>query len=238
MTFRVLIADDDPEIGPYLKAIVEEVADVEVVFIAKNGKEAVQQVVACRPDLVFLDIDMPEMNGIEVARLLRQLRPDLYFVFATVHPEFSLEAYEVYCYDYLLKPLDEKRIVKTVSRIKEQALANRRRGPKEPQSILVQVDDRRIFINPSEILYIECCKPKLLIKTTKGDYLTQCDMATLEQKLDHQLFFRCHKGYLVNLKQIREITPSGRTFEITLHSGDKVMLSRTREKTLREKFGI
>jgi DNA-binding LytR/AlgR family response regulator len=94
------------------------------------------------------------------------------------------------------------------------------------------------MIDPNEILFVESQNHKVRIKTQHGEYLTRSDLNILEQKLNPRLFFRCHKGYLVNLKKIKEIVPLDRTFEIIMRSGDKVLLSREREKVLREKFEI
>ncbi len=92
VNLKVVIAEDDLSTAVYLKKIIEEVPDVEVVSIAGNGKEAIRQVEIHQPDVVFLDIDMPEMNGVEAAQELAEMRPGLYFVFATAYPDYTLEA--------------------------------------------------------------------------------------------------------------------------------------------------
>ena len=101
---------------------------------------------------------------------------------------------------------------------------------------MIEVDSKQVFLDPAEILFIESRKHKLLIKTINCEYLTAGDLLTYEQRLNLHNFFRCHKGFLVNLNQLKEVVPIGRTFEIVLRSGDKVLLSRNREKALREKL--
>lgn len=108
MALEVLIADDEQYVAVYLKKIIEKVEDVKVVAIAGDGKEAVKMVEKLRPQVVCLDIDMPEMNGIAVARELAEVYPQLNFVFVTAYPDYALEAFELYSFDYILKPLDEK----------------------------------------------------------------------------------------------------------------------------------
>lgn len=238
MPMRVLIADDDPEASSYLKSIIEDVMDVAVVGVAQDGKDAVDQAEANHPHVVFLDIDMPEMNGVEVARVLSDLQPDLIFVFATGHADYWREAFELYTYDYILKPFDEQRIRRTVRRLRDRVFNDQVRKAKENQSIMIQIDERRVFLDPDEIIFIECQKPKLLIKTVNKNYLTVGDMVRMEEKMNPVKFFRSHKSYLVNLRYLKEIMPSGRTFEILLSTGDKILLSRNRERVLRDRFGI
>jgi len=235
---RVLIADDDPATAAYLKKVIEEVPGVEVVSIAGDGKETIRQVEIYRPDVVFLDIDMPGMNGLDAARELAEMRPGLFFVFATAFPEFALEAFELYSFDYILKPFDEARIRRTVRRLRDRVAENSSRESQQSPGILIEIENQKIFIDPEEILCAESRRRKVLIKTEKGDYLTAGDLNRLEQKLNPRVFFRCHKGYLVNLKRIKTIIPSGRSYDIILDSGDRVFLSREREKELRERFAL
>lgn len=228
---RVIIADDNNEAALHLKKIIEEVCGVSVIGIAKTGREAVKMAELYEPEVIFMDVAMPDMNGIDAARELSKIQPDLYYVFVTAYPDFALKAFELYSFDYILKPFDEKRIKKTVRRLKEKTA-------KQPlDNLAVRVGNRRVILNLHEILYIEKQLSKILIKTTAGEeYLTFGDLKMLEIKLGPQNFFRCHKGYLVNLKQIREIIASGRTYELLLCSGNKILLSREREKILRQKL--
>jgi len=166
VSLKVVIAEDDLATAEYLKKIIEEVPDVEVVSIAGNGKEAIRQVEIYQPDVVFLDIDQ------------------------TQHKEV----------------------------------------------ILIKSDKHKLVIHPEEILFIESCGHKILIKTERGEHLVPGRLGELERRLDPRVFFRCHKGYLVNIEKIREIVPSGQSYNIVLHSGDRVFLSREREKVLLKKF--
>jgi DNA-binding LytR/AlgR family response regulator len=232
---KVLIADDDPATAAYLKKVIEEVPGVEVVSIAGDGKETIRQVEIYRPDVVFLDIDMPGMNGVEAARELAEMRPGLYFVFATAYPDYTLEAFELYSFDYILKPFDEKRIRKTIRRLRDKVRKNQ---TQHKEVILIKSDKHKLVIHPEEILFIESRQHKILIKTERGEHLVPGRLGELERQLDPLLFFRCHKGYLVNLEKIREIIPSGQTYVIILHSGDRVLLSREREKDLLKRLGM
>lgn len=236
MDLKILIVDDEPVSGAYLQRIIEEVPESQVVHVATSSIEALQQAEIHKPQVVFLDIDMPEMNGLEVAQILLEKQEDIYLVFATAHPDYALQAFELYSYDYILKPFNAARIKKTIRRI-----INHINQPSMPQAkadtiFKLEIKGRKIFLKAADIFYIESRQPKrIYIKTARTDYLIRGDLNTIEQKLKTYSFFRCHRAYLVNLEYIKEIVPSGHTFEIILQSGDKVLLSRQHEKILREK---
>jgi len=230
----VLIVDDEPAVGLYLKTIVEEIPGVRVIAVTTSGKEALQKAAIYLPQVVFLDIDMPDMNGLELARALAERHEDICLVFATAYPDHALQAFELYAVDYILKPFNEKRIDKTVRKLL---------GKTQPQSssklasenlITLEIHSEKKCLNPNEILYIESRKPRTIIKTLSETYIIRGDMDTFEIMLQPYEFYRCHRSYLVNPKHIKEIIHSGRTFQIGLTSGEMILLSRHREKGLRE----
>lgn len=237
MELKILIVDDEPMIACYLRNIIAAVPGTRVVDVATSAREALQQAEIHKPQAVFLDIDLPQMNGLELARILQQRQKDIYIVFATAHPDFALQAFELYTFDYILKPFNEARIKKTVCKLREKI--NRPLADINAEHIFrMEYNGRAIFLKSADIIYIESRSPKrIFIKTVKNAYLIRGELNTIEQKLNPLGFFRCHRSYLVNLQQIKEIIPSGHTFEIVLHSGDKVLLSRQHEKILRESYG-
>jgi len=236
MELRILVVDDEPVTGYYLQNIIEEVPDTRVVNVAISAREALKQTELHEPQVVFLDIDMPEMNGLELAKLLLERQKSIHIVFATAHPDYALQAFEIYSFDYILKPFDTERIKKTVRKLKEKMNPQILPALSANTTLRLEYNGRKVFLKSADILYIESRQPKrIFIKTIKSTYLIRGDLNTLEQNLKQQGFFRCHRAYLVNLKQIKEIIPSGHTFEIILYSGDKVLLSRKHEKVLRER---
>ena len=231
MSLKVLIVDDEAAVALYLKTIVEQVPDTTVVTISASGQEALRQFEIHHPQLVFLDIDMPGMSGLEVARLLSEKNENIYFVFATAYPDYALQAFELYSFDYILKPFNEERIKKTLRKIKRQTNTSSYALNKNT-TIMVEHEGQKIFLNPGDIHYIESQKPKVKIKTGNNAYKITGDLKTLESQLKKHGFFRCHRGYLVNIKQIKEIAPNGYTFQIILVSGEKVILSRQKKTQL------
>ncbi|PKM76959.1 MAG: DNA-binding response regulator [Firmicutes bacterium HGW-Firmicutes-15] len=238
MSLRVLIADDNPDFCRYLKGIIEAVPDFTVVAMASNGKEAIILSQAYQPQVVFLDIEMPEINGVEAARELAKTQPDICFVFCTAYPDYALQAFELYSFDYILKPINEMRVKKTLERLMAKINGEQLSGNHSALGILFDTDNRQVYINSNEIMYIENSKPKVIIKTEKQIYLARGTLHSLEIRLNPYGFFRCHRGYLVNLTKVEALVPFGHTFQICLQSGDTVLLSRKREKILRDKLKI
>jgi DNA-binding LytR/AlgR family response regulator len=238
MTLKVLVADDNLDTRTYLKQIIEDVPNVKVVSVAENGKETIRQAELFQPDVLVLDIDMPEINGVDAARALEEIQPGLSFVFVTAFPDYALDAFELYSFDYILKPFDEKRIQKTIRRLRDRISKDQAERLHQLPGIIIEVNKQKIFVHPEEIIYIESRKHKVFIKTEKVTYLTAGDLNKIEQIISPHFFFRCHKSFIVNLKKIKTINPSGRSYEIILSSGDRISLSREREKKLRKNFGI
>lgn len=228
---RILIVDDEPATGFFLQSIIKEVPGV-VTDIATSGKEALNKALINQPQAVFLDIDMPDINGIELAHILAEEYEDLSLVFATAHPDHALEAFELYSVDYILKPFDHERIKKTVKKLMDKSkLYTLAEVP-----IPIKTKKQKVFLKPSNILYIETQSTGNVIKTFNRTYITREDIHSLEVKLQQNNFFRCHRSYLVNLKRVKGIVPSGRTFQIILDTDEKIPLSRKQKKLLRIKL--
>ena len=230
----ILIVDDDIPTGRYLKHIVSQVPGVNVVAVANSGFEALQLASKHKPQVVFLDVDMPDMNGLEVARRMAEWQSDMFFIFATAYPNYAMQAFELYSFDYILKPFDKERIKKTLRKINNRLSSQPFPAAKPKETISIQAHGKTYLLKPGEILYVESCRANILIKTLTAMHSLKGNLNTWEQKLAPYDFVQSHRSYLVNIKQIKEIGSRGRTFEILLKSGDKVPLSRSYERQLRE----
>lgn len=232
MSLRILIVDDEAAAGKYLRRVVEQIPGVKVVAVLTSGWEALELLPALRPRLVFLDIDMPGINGLETARAMAKIDPDLYFVFATAYPDYALQAFEMYSFDYILKPFDEARIKKTVTKLIERSNTPppRHRG----ETLVLENEGEHYFIQPEDIIYAESWKRKLRLRTTRGDFVTTGDLTSLGQRLQSFGFFRSHRCYLVNIRQVNKVISTGYTYEIILKSGERVLLSRHQARALRQ----
>ena len=228
---RILIVDDEPATGLFLQSIIKEVPGV-ATDIATSGKEALKKALINQPQAVFLDIDMPDINGIELAYILAEKYEDLSLVFATAHPDHALEAFELYSVDYILKPFDSERIKRTVKKL----IYNTKHFYSTEAPIPVKTTTQNVFLKPSNILYIEARNRGNIIQTFNATHITKENIHSLDIRLQQHDFFRCHRSYLVNVKRVKEIVSSGRTFQIILDTEAKIPLSRKQEKALRIKL--
>jgi len=229
----ILIVDDDVPTGLYLKHIVSQVPEVNVIGVADSGSEALRIASDHKPEVIFLDVDMPEMNGLEVARRMTEWQSDIFFIFATAYPDYAIQAFELYSFDYILKPFDEERIKKTLRKLNHRLTSQTLPAFNTKEVITIQTHEKTYLLKPEEILYIESCGAKIIIKTLTDAYYLKSDLHSWKDKLAPYGFVPSHRSYLVNINQVREIDCISRTYELTLKSGDKVPLSRTNEKQLR-----
>lgn len=241
-TLRALIIDDEPPARRKLRGFLGKEADFEVAGEAEDGAQAVEMIEKLRPDVIFLDIQMPEMDGFEVLQALscrRQVPPCI--VFVTAFDQYALKAFEVYALDYLLKPFDRERLQTTLQRVRDQlsrqpaALQQRldlllrrleERRP-YPSRFLVRSRGRVRFLKAEEIDWIEASANYVELHAGSRSYLLRETMHGMQAKLDPEQFVRVHRSHIVNLDRIREIQPWSRNdFIILLDSGAQVKMSR------------
>lgn len=225
---KVFIADDNEGMRLILRKAVEK-AGHEIVGEAVNGAQAVDMVEELRPDVIFMDIEMPDVDGVEAARKVQDIDPRIFIIFATAHEEFRKEAFEVYAFDYLVKPFEIKRVGETLERI--QALNEGREAPPpvapKPQmagkssKLLLRHKDGLSLVDAKDIILIQRENRSTVIYTPTEKHVTSETLSELEQRLPSDRFFRCHKSYIVNIERITRIYPYGRwTYIVKLKDTD------------------
>jgi len=223
---RVVIADDEPIARAGLRAILERVDDVEVVAEARTGREAAAAIAASRPDVVFLDVEMPELDGFGALDAVRAMGAPAEVVFVTAHPERAPEAFDVNAVDYVLKPLRPSRVLEAVSRAYQRRFGvARQSGP----TIGVKTGDRIRVLDQRTIDWVEADDEHVVIHSAGGARLRVREtLAGIERRLDAALFARLHRSTLANVARIREIQPyfHGDCYVILL-DGTRLRLSRT-----------
>jgi DNA-binding LytR/AlgR family response regulator len=248
---RVLLVDDEEPARIQLRRLLESDPGVQIVGEAANGIEALEQIPELRPDVVFLDIEMPGLNGFEVAGNL--VNPPL-IVFATAFDEFAVKAFEENALDYVLKPVQAKRIAQTLGRVRTALGSDRSEYDSAMREVLSRVDRDRdapvtrlaarrgkriIVLNLAEITHLGIDDKLVFAHAGKERYLVEKTVGELEQMLGGVGFYRISRGELVNLSHVRELLPwfSG-TYRAKLHDGTELDVSRDRARGLLNLMGV
>lgn len=249
MRIRTLIVDDIKLARTRLKQVLSEDPEIEIIGEGIDGHEAVSMIRNLNPDLVFLDVEMPQMNGFEVVEAIgAEEMPTV--VFVTAYDEFAVKAFEINAIDYLLKPIEEERFAKTVNRIKREIkelgrgdiesrllhLLNKVENKNEyARRIPVKTAHHTILITTEDIDWIRGAGNYLELHTGKDVYLIRERLHKLEQSLDPRYFVRIHRSTIVNVERIKALHPMFNDDHIiVLQNGVKLNLSRTYYKKLLE----
>lgn len=245
MTKKIVIIDDEPLARSIVAEYLQAHSDLELVAECNNGFEGVKAIMQHKPDLIFLDIQMPKINGFEMLEILDET-PCV--IFTTAFDEFAIKAFEANAVDYLLKPFDKTRFDIALKKWKEQKssekeidalLENTNKQPEEKNRIVVRNGSDIQIVPTSDIVYIEAYDDYVKIFTKDSYYLKKKTMSYYEQTLDSSMFFRTHRSFIINLQQLNKIEPLEKnTFVVILKSGKKVPLSRSGYSKIKELLGI
>jgi two-component system LytT family response regulator len=242
MTVRVMIVDDEELARQRIRRLLAREEGVEVVGEASDGMQAVESIRSLVPDLVFLDVQMPEVDGFAVLERLRpQLAPAV--VFVTAHDEHALRAFDVHAVDYLRKPFDAVRFKEAFSRARRRLAGTEAeerarkldallgqveaRPPRARERLMVRSDGRLYFVRVDDIDWIEAAGNYVKLHVGRDTHLMRETMAGIEKLLDSSRFLRIHRSAIVNLDRVREMQPwfSGE-YTVILRDGTQLRLSR------------
>jgi two-component system LytT family response regulator len=255
---RALIVDDEELGRRMLRSLLDPDEEVQVVGEAASAAEARRKISEQKPDLVFMDIEMPGGNGLEVLEDLGEFVP--YVIFVTAHPEFALPAFEVQASDYLVKPVQRQRFLGSVMRAKKRIAERRVAGlarqiagamgtngsgaaaprqsaqppaQKYADQMTIRVRRRMFSLEVSDISWIQGASQYSRVHTKNGEYLLSRTLASLECELDPRRFFRIHRSAIVNAAHVREVRSSGDgRYNIYLHGGQALPMGRARREIL------
>jgi two-component system LytT family response regulator len=231
---RTLVVDDEELARQVLRELLCAHQEIEVVAECRNGLEAVKAVAEYKPDLLFLDVQMPKLTGFDVLELIG---PDVPVIFVTAYDEYAMRAFEVHAVDYLLKPVGKERLAAALQRVTAQTsakkpasteLAMAARPPGQFAERLVVKDGTRVTLIPvAKLEYAEAQDDYVALSSEGKKHLKQQTIASLEAALDPKQFVRIHRSYLVNLERVTRIEPYGKDSRVAiLSNGAKLPVSR------------
>ena len=252
MKIQVLIVDDERLARQRLRQLLEDRAELEIIGECADGKEAVETIRKHRPDLVFLDVQMPELDGFGVLEALQGERLPA-VVFVTAHDRFALKAFEVHAIDYLLKPFDRERfetaLQRALERIKHHQtgqlsqhltalLAEVKGEPKHLERLAVKSSGRVVFLKTDDIDWIEAADNYVSLHVGAETHLHRETMSSLAEQLSPKKFLRISRSTIVNVERIKELQPLFHgDYVVILRNGTKLNLSRNYREALHQLMG-
>jgi two-component system, LytTR family, response regulator len=246
MPLTTLIVDDEPLARAGLRLLLEADADVTTIDEAASGDEAVDRIVDRRPDLVFLDVQMPEMDGFSVLERVGAARMPA-VVFVTAHDRYAIQAFDINAIDYLLKPVTEERFAQALVRAKARlqstdepstqirALLETLSSPtRHVTRVAVRSATRIFFVELEDVDWIQAAENYVELHVGRASHLLHVSMSALERALDPARFLRIHRSVIVNVRRIRELEPALHgEFVVTLKSGVRLQSSRTYHRKIK-----
>lgn len=241
MTIKAIIVDDERLAREGLKNLLSEINDLELIGEASNADEAIELVDKFKPQLMFLDIEMPEKNGFD---LLEDLIETPFVIFTTAYNEFALKAFEVNALDYLLKPIELPRLKEAVSRVKKLIIENDTaraddRKLAETDQVFIRDGEKCWFVKLTDIRMIESAGNYAKIHFDKFQPLIHKTLNALDERLSPTLFFRANRQQIINLQYIEKIEPFFNAgFLIYLKDGSKIEVSRRQAVKFKEMMSL
>jgi len=248
----VLIVDDEPLARRKLRRLLNQEGDFEIVGECSDGAQAIADIQAYKPDLVIMDMQMPEVDGLGVVHAVGPQHMPL-VVFVTAHDHYAVQAFEVSAVDYLLKPVNRERFQAAIARARAQMALGRtgevgqrlnalldqlKSGQEYSRRLMLKSEGRVYFLMVDEIDWIEAAHNYLLLHVGKKSHLIRETLASFEVRLDPDRFVRIHRSTMVNIDRIQEIHPWVRgEHAVLLHDGTRLPLSRSYYERLRHRLG-
>ncbi|WP_435415803.1 LytR/AlgR family response regulator transcription factor [Polaribacter aestuariivivens] len=237
---KVIIVDDENAGRKLIKEYLDDFPELILIGEANNGVDAVKIINEFKPDLVFLDIQMPGLTGFDVLTHLEEL-PQI--IFSTAYDQYALKAFEVHAVDYLLKPYTKDRFEKAVNKLASDTTKNKAQNLTSsllmetatyPEKILVESQNKLVTISVKEIIRIEAFGDYSKIITEDKTYLSNYGISRLEEKLETAIFLRVHRSSIINIDKIKELNKYGKSYDVTMQNKDVVRVSRGYMETIKK----
>lgn len=250
--FKAIVIDDEPAARRLMKSMLSDYAEIVIVIDeASNGREAVKKIEELKPDLIFLDIQMPDLTGFEVIEQLNH-KPNI--IFTTAYEQYAIKAFDTFSIDYLLKPIKEERLQQSIEKLKNFGVINQSfdlfnlqevikqlQAPQKSTALPIKTGDRITLLKYENIAYLEAQDKYVFIFTSDGQkHLTDQSLTTLSGKLPPQ-FYRIQKSFIINKDKIKEMHRhfNGRyLFLMDDKAGTRLTSGRTYHDLIRSEFGL
>ena len=242
---RIIIIDDEPLARSIVAECIGKHPDLEVVAECGDGFEGVKAITQHKPDLIFLDVQMPKINGFEMLELLEE-RPAV--IFTTAFDEYAIKAFDIAAVDYLLKPFSQDRFDKALQKWRDnrsvavpaaQTATEIIATEQQPQRVVIKLNNKIKIIPFEDIRFIEAAEDYVMIHTDEGRFMKHKTMAFFEQALNKDRFVRCHRSYIVDVQQIIRLEAYEKDSQIAiLRSGAKVPVSKSGYTRLKQILGV
>ncbi|MFC0558318.1 LytR/AlgR family response regulator transcription factor [Halalkalibacter alkalisediminis] len=239
---KTVIIDDEPYSRDELKFLLEQYEDIDIVAEADSGEKGLEMVMTKEPDVIFVDIEMPQMSGLELVKVLQNLKKMPLIIFATAYPDYAAKAFRVQALDYLVKPFDEDQLSETMARITERLTTKETNDERAKSSarLAVEHDGRIVYVSPLDITYVFREDRETMICTKVRTFNTKTPIKELEEKLRGFSFYRTHKSYLVNLDKVEQLIPwFNGAYQVKVEGQkEEIPVSRNYVKGLRERLEL
>lgn len=243
---NVLLIDDEPLARRVVREYLKDFPELVVCGECGDGFDGLKSIRQLRPDLVFLDVQMPKINGFEMLELLEQPPP---VIFTTAFDEYAMRAFEAHAVDYLLKPFSQERFARAVQKWQTQQpgqavkvaemLGQSPASPVQAERIVVRIDGKIKIIPLEEVHFLEAADDYVNIVTAEGSFPKNKTMSDFEKSLPAHLFVRCHRSYTVQVRLITRIEPYEKdNYTVSLSTGERVPVSRSGYIRLKEVLGL
>lgn len=240
--YNMVIADDDKEMRYVLRRTIEKYEDIHIIQDVESGQAAVAACEDQRIDIAFLDVDMPGLNGVEAAKLIMDINPKCAIVFITAHDTYMKDAFELYAFDYILKPFKLERLHNTLDRILKQVQPREVSVPAYHEVIsndlLLKVKGGMVVVKQDDILIIERVERQTRVITKSSQYMINKSLQEMEHLLQEGLFIRSHKSYIIRIDQIERLEVYGRwTYIVKFHDTEfDALITKEKAKLLESRF--
>jgi len=233
--YRALIVDDEPPARSELRFLIGRHPRIKVVGEATDAEEALALAERVPYDVVFLDVNLPGVDGMELATTLAGLAESPYVVFVTAYSEYAVQAFEVSAFDYLVKPVSEQRIDRTIAKLLatlDAVALPPEQAPRRLDRLAVSRGDKTLLLDLERIYYFQAEGDYSRVFSQMGNFLAGYSLKGIEERLDSRQFFRCHRSYVVNLSYVSEIIslPTN-MYELRLRDERKTVLPLSRRQT-------